>query len=98
MFFNLGQIDVASLPRTVTIRDSVEIAKFRKATNLAFEANNNGAFIDDVSMSQVSVNTLTKQRLYTSPDIICVDGQDWNYIRATATTFSDRIEIYLETV
>lgn len=98
LFFNLGQIDVASLPRTVTIRDSVEIAKFRKATNLAFEANNNGAFIDDVSMSQVSVNTLTKQRLYTSPDIICVDGQDWNYIRAVATTFNDRIEIYLETV
>lgn len=98
LFFNLGQIDVASLPRTITIRDSVEIAKFRKATNLALEANSNGAYIDDISMSQVSVNTLTKQRLYTSPDIIYVDEQDWNCIRATATTFNDRIEIYIETV
>lgn len=98
LFFNLGQVDITSLPRTITIRDSVEIAKFRKATNLAFEVNNSGSFIDDVSMSQVSVNALTKQRLYTSPDIICVDEQDWNYIKATATTFNDRIEVTLETL
>lgn len=98
LFFNLGQIDVASLPRTITIRDSVEIAKFRKATNLALEANSNGAYIDDISMSQVSVNTLTKQKLYTSPDIIYVDEQDWKCIRAAATTFNDRIEIDIETV
>lgn len=98
LFFNLGQIDVASLPRTVTIRNSVEMSKFKKATSLAFEANNNGAFIDDVSMNQVSVNTLTKQRVYTSPDLICVADQDWNYIKALATTYNDRIEIYLETI
>lgn len=98
LFFNLGQINVASLPRTVTIRDSVEMAKFKKATSLAFEASNNGSFIDDVSMNQVSVNTLTNQRIYTSPDLICVADQDWNYIKALATTYNDRIEIYLETI
>lgn len=98
LFFNLGQIDVASLPRTVTIRNSVEMAKFKKATSLAFEASNNGSFIDDVSMNQVSVNTLTNQRIYTSPDLICVADQDWNYIKALATTYNDRIEIYLETI
>ncbi len=98
LFFNLGQIDVASLPRTVTVRDAVEMDKFKKATSLAFEANNNGSFIDDVSMNQVSVNTLTKQRTYTSPDLICVEDQDWNYVKATATSFNDRIEIYLETL
>lgn len=98
LFFNLGQIDVASLPRTVTIRNSVEIAKFKKATSLAFEASNNGSFIDDVSMNQVSVNTLTNQRIYTSPDLICVADQGWNYIKALATTYNDRIEIYLETI
>lgn len=98
LFFNLGQIDVASLPGTVTIRNSVEMAKFKKATSLAFEASNNGSFIDDVSMNQVSVNTLTNQRIYTSPDLICVADQDWNYIKALATTYNDRIEIYLETV
>lgn len=98
LFFNLGQIDVASLPRTVTIRNSVEMAKFKKATSLAFEARNNGSFIDDVSMNQVSVNTLTNQRIYTSPDLICVADQDWNYIKALATTYNDRIEIYLETI
>lgn len=98
LFFNLGQIDVASLPRTVTIRNFVEMAKFKKATSLAFEASNNGSFIDDVSMNQVSVNTLTNQRIYTSPDLICVADQDWNYIKASATTYNDRIEIYLETV
>ena len=98
LFFNLGQINVATLPRTVTIRDSVEMAKFKKATSLAFEANNDGAFIDDVSMAQVSVNTLTNQRIYTSPDLICVENQDWNYIKAVATTYNDRIEIYLETI
>lgn len=98
LFFNLGQINVASLPRTVTIRNSVEMAKFKKATSLAFEASNNGSFIDDVSMNQVSVNTLTNQRIYTSPDLICVADQDWNYIKALATTYNDRIEIYLETI
>lgn len=98
LFFNLGQIDVASLPRTVTIRNSVEMARFKKATSLAFEASNNGSFIDDVSMNQVSVNTLTNQRIYTSPDLICVADQDWNYIKALATTYNDRIEIYLETI
>lgn len=98
LFYNLGQIDVASLPRFVTLRNSVDMQRFRKATNLAFEASSNGTFIDDVSMNQVSVNSVTKQRLYTSPDIIYENDQDWNYIRATATTFSDRIEIYLETV
>lgn len=98
LFFNLGQIDVASLPRTVTIRNSVEMAKFKKATSLAFEASNNGSFIDDVSMNQVSVNTFTNQRIYTSPDLICVADQDWNYIKALATTYNDRIEIYLETI
>lgn len=98
LFFNLGQINVASLPRTVTISNSVEMAKFKKATSLAFEASNNGSFIDDVSMNQVSVNTLTNQRIYTSPDLICVADQDWNYIKALATTYNDRIEIYLETI
>lgn len=98
LFFNLGQINVASLPRTVTIRNSVEMAKFKKATSLAFEASNNGSFIDDVSMNQVSVNTLTNQRIYTSPDLICVADQDWNYIKATATSYNDRIEVYLETI
>lgn len=98
LFFNLGQINVASLPRTVIIRDSVEMSRFKKATSLAFEANNEGAFIDDVSMAQVSVNTLTNQRIYTSPDLICVTDQDWNYIKAVATTYNDRIEIYLETI
>lgn len=98
LFFNLGQIDVASLPRTVTIRNSIEMARFKKATSLAFEASNNGSFIDDVSMNQVSVNTLTNQRIYTSPDLICVADQDWNYIKALATTYNDRIEIYLETI
>lgn len=98
LFFNLGEIDVATLPKTITISNSINMAKFKKATNLAFEASNSGALIDDVSMSQVSVNTLTNQRIYTSPDLICVDEQDWNYIKATATTYNDRIEIYLETV
>lgn len=98
LFFNLGQIDVASLPRTVTIRNSIEMARFKKATSLAFEASNNGSFIDDVSMNQVSVNTLTNQRVYTSPDLICVADQDWNYVKALATTYNDRIEIYLETI
>lgn len=98
LFFNLGQINVASLPRTITIRNSVEMARFKKATSLAFEASNNGYFIDDVSMNQVSVNTLTNQRIYTSPDLICVADQDWNYIKALATTYNDRIEIYLETI
>ena len=98
LFFNLGQIDVASLPRTVTIRNSIEMARFKKATSLAFEASNNGSFIDDVSMNQVSVNTLTNQRIYTSPDLICVADQDWNYIKALATTYNDRIEIYLKTI
>lgn len=98
LFFNLGQINVASLPKTVTIRNSVEMARFKKATSLAFEASNNGSFIDDVSMNQVSVNTLTNQRIYTSPDLICVADQDWNYIKALATTYNDRIEIYLETI
>lgn len=98
LFYNLGTVDVASLPRVITLRNSVDMQRFRKATNLAFEANNNDSFIDDVSMNQVSVNSVTKQRLYTSPDIIYENDQDWNYIRATATTFNDRIEIYLETV
>lgn len=98
LFFNLGQIDVDNLPNTITISNSVEIAKFKKATNLAFEASKSGAFIDDVSMTQVSVNTLTNQRIYTSPDLICVADQDWNYIKALATTYNDRVEIYLETV
>lgn len=98
LFYNLGQIDVATLPRTVTLRNSVDMQRFRKATSLAFEASSNGSFIDDVSMNQVSVNSVSKQRLYTSPDIICEADQNWNYIRATATTFNDRIEIYLETV
>lgn len=98
LFFNLGQIDVATLPKTVTLRNSVDMQRFRKATNLAFEVSNNGSFIDDVSMNQVSVNSVTKQRLYTSPDIIYEADQGWNYVRATATTFNDRIEIYLETV
>ena len=98
LFFNLGQIDVASLPRTITIRNSVEIAKFKKATSLAFEASNNGSFIDNISMNQVSVNTLTNQRIYKSPDLICVADQGWNYIKASATTYNDRIEIYLETI
>lgn len=98
LFYNLGQIDVATLPRTVTLRNSVDMQRFRKATSLAFEASSNGSFIDDVSMNQVSVNFVSKQRLYTSPDIICEADQNWNYIRATATTFNDRIEIYLETV
>ena len=98
LFYNLGTIDVATLPRTITLRNSVDMQSFRKATNLAFEANNSGSFIDDVSMNQVSVNSVTKQRLYTSPDIIYEADQDWNYIRATATTFNDRIEIYLETI
>ena len=98
LFYNLGQIDVTSLPTTITIRNSVDMQRFRKATNLAFEADNNGSFIDDVSMNQVSVNSVTKQRLYTSPDIICEADQDWNYIKATASTFNDRIEIYLETI
>lgn len=98
LFYNLGQVDVASLPKTLTIRDSVDMLRFRKATNLAFEASNSGSFVDDVSMNQVSVNSLTKERLYTSPDIICESDQNWNYIRATATTFNDRVEIYLETV
>ena len=98
LFFNLGEIDVSSLPTTVTIRNSVDMNKFRKATSLAFEANNNGAFIDDVSMNQVSVNSLLQQRIYTSPDIICSDDQNWNYIKATASTYSDRIEVYIETL
>lgn len=98
LFFNLGQIDVDNLPNTVTISNSVEMAKFKKATNLAFEASKSGAFIDDVSMTQVSVNSLTNQRIYTSPDLICVADQDWNYIKALATTYNDRIEIYLETI
>lgn len=98
LFFNLGQVDVDTLPKTVTISNSVEIAKFKKATSLAFEASKSGAFIDDVSMNQVSVNTLTNQRIYTSPDLICVADQDWNYIKALATTYNDRIEIYLETI
>lgn len=98
LFFNLGQINVASLPRTITIRNSVEIAKFKKATSLAFEASNNGSFIDNISMNQVSVNTLTNQRIYKSPDLICVADQGWNYIKASATTYNDRIEIYLETI
>lgn len=98
LFYNLGTIDVSSLPKTITLRNSVDMQRFRKATNLAFEATNNDSFIDDVSMNQVSVNSVTKQRLYTSPDIIYENDQDWNYIRATATTFNDRIEIYLETV
>lgn len=98
LFFNLGEIDVDTLPKTVTISDSIEIDKFKKATSLAFEASKGGAFIDDVSMNQVSVNTLTNQRIYTSPDIICVDNQDWNYIKASATTYNNRIEIYIETV
>ncbi len=98
LFYNLGTIDVASLPRVITLRNSVDMQRFRKATNLAFEANNNGSFIDDISMNQVSVNSVTKQRLYTSPDIIYENDQSWNYIRATATTFNDRIEIHLETV
>lgn len=98
LFFNLGQIDVATLPKTITISNSVDMAKFKKATSLAFEANNSGAFIDDVSMNQVSVNALTNQRIYTSPDLICVEDQDWNYIRALATTYDNRVEIYLETL
>lgn len=98
LFFNLGQIDVDNLPNTVTISNSVDMAKFKKATNLAFEASKSGAFIDDVSMTQVSVNTLTNQRIYTSPDLICEADQDWNYIKALATTYNDRIEIYLETI
>lgn len=98
LFFNLGQVDISSLPKTITLRDSVDIQKFKKATNLALEINNNGAFVDDLSMTQVSVNLVTKQRLYTSPDVICSADQDWNYIKATATTFSDRVEIYLETI
>lgn len=98
LFFNLGEIDVSSLPTTVTIRNSVDMNKFRKATSLAFEANNNGAFIDDVSMNQVSVNSLLQQRIYTSPGIICSDDQNWNYIKATASTYSDRIEVYIETL
>lgn len=98
LFFNLGQIDVATLPKTITISNSVDMAKFKKATSLAFEASNSGAFIDDVSMNQVSVNALTNQRIYTSPDLICVEDQDWNYIRALATTYDNRVEIYLETL
>lgn len=98
LFFNLGQIDVDSLPKTVTIRNAVEMDKFKKATSLAFEANKSGVFIDDVSMNQVSVNILTKQRQYTSPDIVVQNNQDWNYIKALATTYNDRIEIYLETI
>lgn len=98
LFYDLGQIDISSLPRVITLRNSVDIHRFKKATNLAFKVNNNGSFIDDVSMNQVSVNSITKQRLYTSPDIICENNQDWNYVRATASTFNDRIEIYLETV
>lgn len=98
LFFNLGEVDVDTLPKTVTISNSIEMNKFKKATSLAFEASKSGALIDDVSMNQVSVNTLTNQRIYTSPDLICVADQDWNYIKATATTYNDRIEIYLETV
>lgn len=98
LFYNLGQIDVATLPRTITLRNSVDMQRFRKATSLAFEASSNGSFIDDVSMNQVSVNSVTNQRLYTSPDIIYTADQDWNYVKATATTFNDRIEIYLETL
>lgn len=98
LFFNLGEVDVDTLPKTVTINNSIEISKFKKATSLAFEANKSGSIIDDVSMNQVSANTLTNQRIYTSPDLICVAEQDWNYIKATATTYNDRIEIYLETV
>lgn len=98
LFFNLGEIDVDTLPKTVTISNSIEMSKFRKATSLAFEASKSGAFIDDVSMNQVSVNTLTNQRVYTSPDLVCVADQDWNYIKATATSYNDRIEVYLETI
>lgn len=98
LFYNLGQVDIVSLPRTITLRNAVDMQRFKKATSLAFEVSDNGSFIDDVSMTQVSVNSITKQRLYTSPDIIYENEQSWNYIRATATTFNDRIEIYLETV
>lgn len=98
LFYNLGTIDVASLPRVITLRNSVDIQAFKKATNLALAANNNGSFVDDVSMNQVSVNLVTKQRVYTSPDIITESEQGWNYIKATATSFNDRIEIYLETI
>lgn len=98
LFFNLGKVDVSALPKTVSITNSVEIDKFKKATSLAFEASNGTTFIDDVSMNQVSVNTLTKQRIYTSPDLICVQDQDWNYIKATATTTNNKIDIYLETI
>lgn len=98
LFYNLGKIDVTTLPKTISITDGIKIGKFRKATSLAFEASSNNTFIDDVSMNQVSVNTVTNQRIYTSPDLICVQDQDWNYIKATATSSNNKIDIYLEKV
>lgn len=63
LFYNLGQVDVATLPRTLTLRDSVDMQRFKKkATNLAFEVSSNGAFIDDVSMTQVSVNSVLDRK------------------------------------
>lgn len=97
-FFNLGKIDVTTLPKTISITNSIEMNKFKKAISLAFEADNGNAFIDNMSMNQVSVNTITKQRIYTSPNLICAQDQDWNYIKATATSSSNKIDIYLEKI
>lgn len=98
LFFNLGRIDVTTLPKTVAITDNIEAIKFQKATNLAVEVLNGSSTVDTVSMSQVSVNIGTGQSIYNSPDLIIEDSQDWNYIKATATKTTNGMNIYLETV